>query len=659
MDFLIEIVSNILFLFGIIAMISLFDFSTKPKRPWLSTLLIGLGVGLITIILMLTGFTTSTGAHYDIRSIFISVTTLYFSPISVLIAVVMSSLYRIYMGGIGTMAGVSTLVLSYLIGLAWRKYKRPSKRVHPHFEYYLFGLIIQIAMLLSQLWIPYPTNIEIISSIFLPVMIIYPIITVFLSMAFMNYKKRILSMEILREFELKYRTLIDSAHIGVIEYDLTGKILVANKAFYTILNATPEDLFLFDMHRLPNKELIDLVDRSLQGEITIYENHYTCYFSNKTFPARIQFTPIYIHGRVQGGFGIVEDLTFQYSMTEQIVKLSERDILTTLYNRITFDNDVLNSVPVSNFPIAFITADINSLNVINASFGYEEGNRVIQKVAAILLQTKEVLHNNIYRIGGDQFALLIPDFPEEETIHLIEQIKKQIALIKVADISISISFGYDIILSPAQSYQASFEIAMNHLHENKIYDNSSYSAKTVDMIISALFAKSKREKLHSDRVSEIAYLIAKEFHLGTSFENRVRVAGVLHDIGKITISEEILNKPNDLTKEERLKINKHSEAGFKILSSVPEYYELATIILFHHERYDGKGYPRKISGHTIPLASRIISVADSFDAMTQSRPYRKALTKQEAIDEINRCSNLQFDPEVVDKFILLYDQGLL
>lgn len=146
-------------------------------------------------------------------------------------------------------------------------------------------------------------------------------------------------------------------------------------------------------------------------------------------------------------------------------------------------------------------------------------------------------------------------------------------------------------------------------------------------------------------------MIAKELNLGTAFYNKTKLAAKLHDIGKINLDQSILDKPGKLNEEEWLKVKKHPEIGFKILSSVREYLEIASIVMSHHERFDGMGYPNKIRENNIPLASRVIAVADSYDAMTQARPYRKTITKEEAIAEIKRCSGTQFDPNVVKIFV--------
>jgi HD-GYP domain-containing protein (c-di-GMP phosphodiesterase class II) len=131
----------------------------------------------------------------------------------------------------------------------------------------------------------------------------------------------------------------------------------------------------------------------------------------------------------------------------------------------------------------------------------------------------------------------------------------------------------------------------------------------------------------------------------------MRIAGLIHDIGKIGVSESILNKPGSLSIEERSDIERHPETGWRILSSTDELSDLAEYILNHHEKWDGSGYPNRLKGEAIQLEARIIAVADAYDAMTSERSYRKAMSKKEAIKELARCSGTQFDPRIIDVFV--------
>ena len=180
--------------------------------------------------------------------------------------------------------------------------------------------------------------------------------------------------------------------------------------------------------------------------------------------------------------------------------------------------------------------------------------------------------------------------------------------------------------------------------------NSMY-VRSIDAMIKALEAKDFYTRGHSQRVTLYSMAIAEELGMkGQELEDLYR-ASVLHDLGKIGVREAILNKPGKLSEEEFAEIVRHPGTAVRILEPIPFFHPLLPAILHHHERFDGKGYPSRLAGRNIPLASRIMTIADTFDAMTSTRAYRKALPVAEAIAEIRRCSGTQFDPDIVPAFL--------
>lgn len=173
----------------------------------------------------------------------------------------------------------------------------------------------------------------------------------------------------------------------------------------------------------------------------------------------------------------------------------------------------------------------------------------------------------------------------------------------------------------------------------------------IESIVEILETKDSYTRGHSNRVAHISMAIAREMGLDTKDIELSHFAGHLHDIGKIGIPDSILMKTDKLTTEEYEIIKNHSEYGYKILEKVSSLKEMATIVRHHHERWDGKGYPSGISGEEIPIISRIISVADAFDAMTSNRSYRKPMLFEEAIVQLEKNKGTQFDGEIVDIFI--------
>ncbi|HAV42544.1 TPA: hypothetical protein DCX15_00805, partial [bacterium] len=164
---------------------------------------------------------------------------------------------------------------------------------------------------------------------------------------------------------------------------------------------------------------------------------------------------------------------------------------------------------------------------------------------------------------------------------------------------------------------------------------------------------------HSEGVAEYSVIIAKELGFSKEKQEVVRLAGLLHDIGKIGIDEKTLLKPTSLTEEEYLKIKGHPGLGVKIIAPIKKLEEVISGVRNHHERFDGCGYPDGLRGKDIDILARIVALADTFDAMTSDRAYRKAYPLDEALKEIESCANTQFDPEVVAAFFRAYKKGLI
>ena len=188
------------------------------------------------------------------------------------------------------------------------------------------------------------------------------------------------------------------------------------------------------------------------------------------------------------------------------------------------------------------------------------------------------------------------------------------------------------------------------MYRHKLTESQSMKNRTIRMLIETLYGTNEMEKIHSERVSELAVEIGTLMGFPEDQLKELEVLGLMHDIGKIAINSEILNKPEELTQAEYEEIKKHPEISYHILKAADTYSKIADGVLSHHERWDGQGYPRGISGAEIPITSRILAVADAFESMTAYRPYRKSLSPEMALLELKRCSASQFDPQIVEIF---------
>lgn len=330
--------------------------------------------------------------------------------------------------------------------------------------------------------------------------------------------------------------------------------------------------------------------------------------------------------------------------------MSYHDQLTGLYNRRFFEEELDRRDTKGDLPLTIIMGDINGLKIINDSFGHEVGDDYLNKTAEII---KKACRPNdiIARLGGDEFAVILSNTDTVEAFKIIDQIKKMISAAEVNTIELSVSFGLATKAKEQQSAHETVINAENYMYTQKIYEHTSMRSKTIDFIMNALFEKSDRESKHSKRVSAICEAIAAEMDFIKGDVNRIRIAGLVHDIGKIGINEEILNKAGSLDQNEWLSIKKHPEAGWRILSTTNEFSEVAEFVLRHHERWNGSGYPQGLKGSEIPIEARIIAVADAYDAMTSERSYKKAFSKAEANNELKRCAGILFDPVIVEVFV--------
>ncbi len=185
--------------------------------------------------------------------------------------------------------------------------------------------------------------------------------------------------------------------------------------------------------------------------------------------------------------------------------------------------------------------------------------------------------------------------------------------------------------------------------------NRSYN-ETLHALVKALDTRDNETGGHSERVTQIALLIARQLEVDTKGVQEIQWGAILHDVGKIGIPDQILRKPGKLTDDEWIVMRTHPQIGYEMLKEIPFLAPSLDIVLHHHEKFDGTGYPTGLSGKAIPLAARIFAIADTYDAMTNDRPYRKAFTPEKALEEIQQCSNSQFDPEIVNAFLKTFEQ---
>ena len=335
---------------------------------------------------------------------------------------------------------------------------------------------------------------------------------------------------------------------------------------------------------------------------------------------------------------------------EEIYFLGYHDVLTGLYNRRFYEEEMIRLNTEINLPISIVIGDVNGLKLVNDTFGHQKGDQLLQRASAII-QNSCRIDDIMARWGGDEFILLLPKTKGEKAEEIIKRIKDQYSKEQGNAIDISIAFGLDTKEKMEKDILKVLKNAEDDMYRNKTLETESVRSKMISTIINALHEKNPREERHSKRVSELCQEIGKELGLSKIGVEKLKAVGLLHDIGKIAIEESILNKPGKLTDVEWNEIKKHPAIGYRLLSSSYEMLELAESILAHHEKWDGTGYPKGLKGEAIPKAARIIALADSFDAMTSERSYQSTLSEEVELIEIRKNAGLQFDPEIARIFV--------
>jgi diguanylate cyclase (GGDEF)-like protein len=347
------------------------------------------------------------------------------------------------------------------------------------------------------------------------------------------------------------------------------------------------------------------------------------------------------------------------SQREKIIKegelfkeLSYKDELTGIGNHRKFNED-LAQIEFLGQPLYLLIIDVNNIKRVNDTYGHGAGDVLILQCAECMDRAFGPFNAKNYRTGGDEFACII----NKDNINIEEIISNFNDLIKITNgdrmYKLSVAVGYakygDEVKTVEQlKFLADLSMYRDKTNKKAREDDAENETwrKMIDTIISIFEVKDAYTAQHSDRVSQVAKFIAEQMELTAVVVHDVYLAGNLHDVGKIGISDSILNKKGKLTDEEFAEIKKHPVIGERIILSSGGMKKIAKIVRAHHERFDGTGYPDGLKGDDIPLEARILTVADCIDAMTSDRCYRKAMSYEECRQEIIRGLGVHFDPVI-------------
>jgi diguanylate cyclase (GGDEF)-like protein/putative nucleotidyltransferase with HDIG domain len=355
------------------------------------------------------------------------------------------------------------------------------------------------------------------------------------------------------------------------------------------------------------------------------------------------------------------------------IRLALTDPLTGLGNHRHFHERLQRELAQADergTMVSLCFLDVDDFKRINDQFGHPAGDRVLSQVASRLRQGGES-----FRLGGDEFAVLLVGMDEQLALSTAQSIVQRIADTELGKAgAITVSAGVATFPQHGRERDSLIRLADGALYWAKEHGKNQVRLARADVaelsefrrvaggidraarfraaasLASAVDSRDAYTGSHSERVASFAGEIASQLGLPAEEVELTRLAGSLHDLGKLAIPEEILRKPATLSDAERLVLERHPQIGYRMLESLG-VDPIADWVLHHHERWDGAGYPDGLAGERIPLGARIIFVADAFDAMTSDRLYRAALSYEEALAEVERCAGSQFDPEVVHAFL--------
>lgn len=341
---------------------------------------------------------------------------------------------------------------------------------------------------------------------------------------------------------------------------------------------------------------------------------------------------------------------------ERYRHLSITDSLTGLRNRTYFEQEMRRLEAGNCAPVGIVLCDVDGLKLVNDTFGHDAGDELLLAAARVLKETYPG-EGAVARIGGDEFAMLLPGSDETATGRMCSRLRDAVDTYNAANPErpLSASIGFAARSDTSKSMSDLFKEADDNMYREKLHRSRSTRSVIVQTLMKAMEARDFITEGHLDRLESLVARVAAAIGLPERGISDLRLLARFHDIGKVGIPDRILMKPGALTPEEIEEMRLHCEIGLRIAQSVPDLAPISDWILKHHEWWNGQGYPLGLKGEEIPLECRILAIVDAYDAMTSDRPYRKALTHEQAVRELKRCAGTQFDPDLVQKVVQILE----
>ena len=363
---------------------------------------------------------------------------------------------------------------------------------------------------------------------------------------------------------------------------------------------------------------------------------------------------------------------------DQAESRADRDPLTGVYHHRylkTRLEEELRRSRSNGQPVAVVMMDLDNFKNVNDTYGHLVGDDALKMVTSVV-QSAVRSSDVVGRYGGDEFMVILPETTREKTETIIERVtaeleERDLRLADGSSIPVKCSIGYALFPQDAESPADLIAKADAALYQSKRMGRPATRLQRVGTtqlrlegdfapvseLLGALLARDRSTRSHLEHVNRVAREFANILHFNKDDTDSLLRASVLHDVGKIALPASLLAKPGRLAPEEFALVKRHVTIGAMLIENVPGFADAAIAVRYHHERFDGKGYPDGLKGEKIPLLARIVSLIDAYSAMVVDRPYHKRIEYAEAVRELRNRAGSQFDPKLVDKFVELVEAG--
>jgi len=455
----------------------------------------------------------------------------------------------------------------------------------------------------------------------------------------------------------EYEKLINGMNDTAWLINLDGEIIGVNDSAVELLGYSREEfkeLTVCDIDkRASQDEVSSLIDKLPTEKKQLFESVHISK-EGEEIPVEVSSSLINYDSDLTV-LSVARDIRERKKLEEKMRYLSFHDQLTGLYNRHYLKEEMKRLNTVRQHPISIIILDLNNLKLVNDRHGHHKGDKLIKKTAELL---KKSCRNEDFaaRMGGDEFIILLPQTSKTDAENIAERITESFEEYNFQDeILFSAALGTAVKDNVKISFDKVITEAEESMYINKLEKKKSSGRNILSAVLMRLREKSDETESHLENVRAYCEMIADKMGFSRQNTEKLKVAAFYHDIGKIILPERLFEK-KELSQADYQKIKMHSEVGSELLAYSDKFKDAAEAVKHHHECWDSSGYPDGLSGENIPLFSRIIFIADAFDAMTTKRSYKKRKTFEDAVDELKKNAGTQFDPYLVEIFIKALEQ---